>query len=407
MSMLKDWINGMLGRETSRKAPEIGRGEDGEMSVDALKKWLLWSVVALGICLAAVSAMAAVSAVRNRKEAAVLEVDSGAVLELYLNRKGEILKSKGDATEMLKDYSLEEGTEKILQGLSDHGELGDGEAVIFTLRPSATGISADLDRFADEIHVYAEAFLRKKHSNGTVYVSVLEGEMASGELATDYGVSLGKAALVKDLVDENASIREADMDRLLKMPLDDLFAEISGRKYDTSFIVVIAKQVYSVMVETEAAPEETTAAVETEAEETEPVTTAPTTAATTAAETEAPETVEESSSEAEGELAESEEGSAETMEESSAEGETNAMEETVSEETSAAAEETTAAPVEAETQPAVEETQPETAAPAPTEAPTVPETQAPETAAPETSAPESTQPAGSIIEQVVPLTPQA
>ena len=434
MSMLKDWIFGLLGKETSRERMEIGRGADGEMSAEALRLWIRWSVMALGICLAAVSVMASVSAVRNRREAAILEVDSGEVLEFYLNRKGTVLKTKADAAEVLEDHSLEEGIEKILQGFLDHGYLEADGAVIFTLRPSEAGIQADLERFAEEIHVYAEEFLRKKHSDGVVYVHVLDESAAVEELAGAYGVSRGKAALVQDLVDENLSLRKTDIERLLGMSVVEISEEMNERNYKTSFIEVVAKLVYAQMLEiekeTEVSEKETETVKETEK--------APTVASTAAMETEAPENgeasveVTEESVEGEGsDASETEESSAQESDESETEEhldiseteqETDHTDPVAAEtepETTAAAE--TAPETSAETQPETTATEPavqpesggsgqvtpETAAPVETAQPQ-PETAVPETstaAQPETTAPEQTQPAGSIIEQVIPLTP--
>ena len=434
MSMWKEWFDGVTGKERETKLWEVGRGDNGEMSVDALKKWFVWSAAALGVCLIAVCVLAVVSSVRSRKEAAILEVDSGAVLELYLNRKGVILNSKGDAADVLEDHSLEDGVEKILQGLLDYGHLGDGGAVIFTLRPYENGVDADLERFGDEIHVYAEAFLRKKHSNGTIYVNVMEENASINELAQNYGVSVGKAALVKDLVDENTFLRNADIERLLKLSVDEISSEISGRKYDTSVITVVAKQVYAKQEETVAAvseAEKTEAAAEESASQTAEAAAASGSAAETEAETEATEpessaqdsAEEDGGAESEGEEvtdaaqdgAVSGDGQQTEATETQAEAETTvaaAEAQTQAETTAVATEaqteaETTAAATEAQTQ--AETTA--VATEAQTEAPTTAaQMQVETTAAPTTPAVQpETSPApsmGSIIEQVIPITPE-
>ena len=228
---------------------EIGRGADGEWSVRELFKWLKLASVTLMVSVTLVGMLAFASSVRDKKEAAVLEVDAGAIQEFYLNRKGAILRGKDDAAEVQKDYTLEDGVSMILQSVLERGYLENGRAVILSLRPSENGIVTDLERFAEEIHVYAEAFLRKKNSNGTVYVKVLDGEDEVGEYAAKYHVSLGRAALAEDLIRENVMLTEWNRERLIQMPMDQLLTEISVRKYDTSFHVVVAKKVYAIMIE--------------------------------------------------------------------------------------------------------------------------------------------------------------
>lgn len=243
MGKIEQWLENMSEKE-NRKL-EAGRGPDGEMSEEELKTWLRWAVVALLACMVLTGIWAVVSSMRNRKEAAILEVDSGTVLELYLNRKGTILKAKGAAENVLKDYSLEEGIDKLLEGLAEYGRLGEGGAVIFTLRSVEGGIQTDLERLAEEIYVHSELFLRKRHSDGTIYVDVLNDDEIAADIVQKYDVSYGKTALARNLLDKNAELKNSDLERLLGMSVDEISAEITDEKYDITFVIVTAKQIYS------------------------------------------------------------------------------------------------------------------------------------------------------------------
>jgi hypothetical protein len=321
-------------------------------------------------------------------------------VEFFLNRKGAVLKEKGDAENIKQDYSLEEGIEKMLQGFLDHGQLGADGAVIITLRPAETGVSADMERIAEDIHVYSEAFLRKKHSDGKVYVQVLADAAEVEMFAENGGISLGKAALILDLMEENLSLHSLDKERFLKMSIEEISAEITERKFKTSFIVVVAKQVYAHLLDIEEEPEEITETVEATTEavkETKPAKKpeAKPTEAATVPETPATENPRQSE-----ETAKPED---ETSEETTAESSESYIEETVQETTEAYIEETEAEPTQ------VPEPETSMAAEPETSAVVEPETSAaePETTAaavPETNVPKEPEP-GILVEQVIPLTP--
>ena len=378
------------------KMPEMEVEEKEPMTERELNRWMIWAAVALAVCTATSCIWAWASSVRDREAAAILQVESETVLEFYLNRKGTILGAMGDASDVLKEHTLEEGIEKLLQGLSDHGNLGDGGAVIFTLRSFGTDRRINLHRFAEEIHVYAELFLRKRHSGGAVYVAVLDEPDRFEEVAGKYGVSLGKAALAENLLSENAALGSTDLERFLRMPVDRISKEVLDEKYDTSFILVTAKQVY--MKQPEEEMEEETELTPTEAE----VSFGGETAETIQEElneTVAPE--EPTQAPTEGPT----QASAEEPTQAPTEGPTQAPTE---ESTQAAAEEPTQAPTEGPTQASAEE-----AAQAATEEPTQASAEEPAQEAAEVPAPgqgilapvQSGNQEDSIIQQVIPVAP--
>ena len=418
MGKMERWLENMSEKEDGKQKQEAGRDPAGEMSEEELKKWLRWALATLFACVVLAGIWAAVSSVRNRKEAAILEVDSGTVLELYLNRKGVILKAKGAAENVLNDYSLEEGIDKLLDGLAEYGRLEEGGAVIFTLRQMEGGIQTDLERLVEEIYMHSELFLRKRHSGGTVYVDVLEGDEIAADVVSKYGVSYGKAALAKNLLDKNTELKNSDLVRLLRTSVDEISAEISEEKYDTTFVIVTAKQVYTKWQEMGSEIEETSLeilnsediAAESVSEDTEKF------LEETAQEVGVSGTADENENIQEGQVVPENVREAEDAQE--VEGMMEITSAATKEPTITAAtteaptQETTAAPTQETTEAPTQET---TAAP--TQAPTVAPTTAAETQAP--TEPETTavlnhgtlSPApgsaagGSIIQEVIPISP--
>lgn len=83
------------GRKDRREA---GLNMDGELSVEAVRRWLLWAGLALGICLAASCILGTVFLMQNRKPAMLLTVDGKDSRELVLNRKGGVIRKTGIRT---------------------------------------------------------------------------------------------------------------------------------------------------------------------------------------------------------------------------------------------------------------------------------------------------------------------
>ena len=83
------------GRKDRREA---GLNMDGELSVEAVRRWLLWAGLALGICLAASCILGTVLLMQNRKPAVLLTADGKDSRELVLNRKGGVIRKTGTRT---------------------------------------------------------------------------------------------------------------------------------------------------------------------------------------------------------------------------------------------------------------------------------------------------------------------
>lgn len=230
------------GRKDRREA---SLNMDGELSVEAVRRWLLWAGLALGICLAASCILGTVFLMQNRKPAVLLTVDGKDSRELVLNRKGGVIRKNGNPDSMA-GLSLRECCERLLEELHGAQMLGDQEAALFTVRPIEGAVRVDTERMAEEIAVAAELFLTTRQAKGTVYVGSISEEPEVLELVRENGCSVGKAAMVQDLLERNVRVRESDCGRLCQMDMGALSREMEKKNYQTSFLVATAGKLYQV-----------------------------------------------------------------------------------------------------------------------------------------------------------------
>lgn len=230
------------GRKDRREA---GLNMDGELSVEAVRRWLLWAGLALGICLAASCILGTVFLMQNRKPAMLLTVDGKDSRELVLNRKGGVIRKNGNPDSMA-GLSLRECCERLLEELHGAQMLGDQEAALFTVRPIEGAVRVDTERMAEEIAVAAELFLTTRQAKGTVYAGSISEEPEVLELVRENGCSVGKAAMVQDLLERNVRVRESDCGRLCQMDMGALSREMEQKNYQTSFLVATAGKLYQV-----------------------------------------------------------------------------------------------------------------------------------------------------------------
>lgn len=224
---------------------EASLNMDGELSVEAVRRWLLWAGLALGICLAASCILGTVFLMQNRKPAVLLTADGKDSRELVLNRKGGVIRKNGNPDSMA-GLSLRECCERLLEELHGAQMLGDQEAVLFTVRPIEGAVRVDTERMAEEIAVAAELFLTTRQAKGTVYAGSISEEPEVLELVRENGCSVGKAAMVQDLLERNVRVRESDCGRLCQMDMGALSREMEKKNYQTSFLVATAGKLYQV-----------------------------------------------------------------------------------------------------------------------------------------------------------------
>lgn len=334
---------------------EAGHGKNGEPSEEALRRWFIWAGAALVICLAVVLTGGMLTSGKNKKEAAVLELDAGPVVELVLNRKGMLLGAEGKngagslllAGLDLDRAGLEQGLDLLIGGLCENGAGEERKTIVLTVRPYAQEHGINVSRMAEQAVLYAEKALKKRQTGAVIYYDVFQETSSLEGLMDQYQISYGKAGLVKGLVDKNTKLKLDDQGRLAKKDLQEIAKEIENNKYAVSYESVTVKTSYQ---EKDGKGRETKKSTEAET----------------------PEETAENTVENTGE---------------------NAQAESSGEETSAVVKETPAATKAPETTAAPETAAPETAAS---------ETASPETAAPETASPETAAP---VTPAPVPETP--
>lgn len=230
------------GRKDRREA---GFNMDGELSVEAVRRWLLWAGLALGICLAASCILGTVFFMQNRKPAMLLTLDGKDSRELVLNRKGGVIRKNGNPDSMA-GLSLRECCDRLLEELHGAQLLEDQEAALFTVRPIEGAVRVDTERTAEEIAIAAELFLTTRQAKGTVYAGGISEKPEILELARENGCSVGKAAMVRDLLERNVRVRESDCGRLCQMDMGALYREMKQKNYQTSFLEATAGKLYQV-----------------------------------------------------------------------------------------------------------------------------------------------------------------
>lgn len=253
-------------KEKSSRHMEAGRGKNGEPSVDALRRWFIWAGAALFICLLVVLAGAFLSSGKNKKEAAVLQLEAGQSVELGLNRKGTILRAGGlnaEGTALLAELDLtglglEPGLDLLIGALTDSGELSDTRAMLLTIQKSDDQENINTARMMEHILLYTESALKKRQSGALVYAGTIQQRPELTELAGQYGISDGKAGFVKNLVDKNTKLKLEDTGRLARMEIQDISDEINRNKYTTSFEVLLVKASYGEKETEEETAEEST-----------------------------------------------------------------------------------------------------------------------------------------------------
>lgn len=250
----KDLEEEILGLKQKKRSGrmEAGRGKNGEPSADALKSWFIWAAAALFICLLVVLAGAYLSSGKNKRETAVLLLDAGPSVELGLNRKGVILRvdahNESGASLItgmdLERSGLDKGMDLMMGVLADSGYLGDDKAMLLTLQKREEEENINIARMTEQAVLYVENALKRRQAGALIYIGTIQVNSEIIDLTDQYGITAGKAGLVKNLVDKNTKLKLEDTGRLARMEVQEIAEEISRNKYTTSFDLVAVKAAY-------------------------------------------------------------------------------------------------------------------------------------------------------------------
>lgn len=241
----------------------------------------------LAACLCVICLAGGITTVQNRRVSSVIGIDVNPSVELSVNRNDRVLKAKplnGDAVEILGDMDLEGvdlnvAVNALIGSMVKHGYLDDlDNAILVTVSNDDKEKAANMRQ---SVVGDIERSLAENQIHAVVYDQQAEDEDDVKELAEKYGISYGKAYFLKELIDLNENLSEADMEGFAGMTMEEIAKEITERSYE------LGEKIDKTKDPTQSTTQESTTVPETE-ETTEAVTT--TEAETTVPETTPPET---------------------------------------------------------------------------------------------------------------------
>lgn len=248
------------------------------------------AAAACAACLCVLALSGGAWVYRAHRVDSVIGIDVNPSIELSVNSKNRVLEAEalnGDAEIILDDMELENvdlnvALNAVIGSMVQKGYLDDlDNAILVTVANDDAQKAADIrEMVVGDI----ETSLRENQVQAVVYnqraVTTDEVEAIAGE----YGISYGKAYFLKELIDQNEGLDDADMEKFAAMTMEEIAREIADASYDLGEDMnqPVDVTLAPTEEETEAtAPPETTAAPETQTETAPPSETESTAAETT------------------------------------------------------------------------------------------------------------------------------
>ena len=192
--------------------------------------------VAAAACLCIVIAGGGVSFVRNRQVDSVVGIDVNPSVRLSVNRKERILKAEplnDDAEVILDDMDLTQvdlniGVNALIGSMVRHGYLDDlDNAILVTVSNNDRNKAATVRR---EVVTEVASSLEEHRVSAVVYDQEMEETDEIRALADEYGISIGKAYFLSELVEEN-DLSEEDLKKFAGMNMEVIAREIAESSY--------------------------------------------------------------------------------------------------------------------------------------------------------------------------------
>ena len=192
--------------------------------------------VAAAACLCIVLAGGGIGYYQNRQVDSVVGIDVNPSIRLSVNRKERILKAEPlnqDAEIILDDMDLSSvdlniGVNALIGSMVRHGYLDDlDNAILVTVSNSDKEKAATVRR---EVVTEVASSLEEHKVGAVVYDQEMEETDEIRELADQYGISIGKAYFLKELVEEN-DLSEEDLKGFAGMNMEEIAREIADRSY--------------------------------------------------------------------------------------------------------------------------------------------------------------------------------
>ncbi|MCR5369553.1 MAG: hypothetical protein K6E83_02455 [Clostridium sp.] len=194
------------------------------------------AAAAFAACLCIVLAGGGISVYRNRQVDSVVGIDVNPSVQLSVNRRERILRAEPlneDAEIILGDMDLTQvdlniGVNALIGSMVRHGYLDDiDNAILVTVSNSDKEKAATVRR---EVVTEVASSLEEHRVGAVVYDQELEETEEVRALADRYGISIGKAYFLQELVDENGLSGE-DLETFAGMNMEEIAREIAERSY--------------------------------------------------------------------------------------------------------------------------------------------------------------------------------
>lgn len=176
--------------------------------------------------------------IQNRRIDSVIGIDVNPSVELSVNRKNRVLAAEAlndDAQVLIEDMDLEGvdlnvAVHAVIGSMVTHGYLDDlDNAILVTVSNDSvkkanalrSSVVSDIEKTLEENQVQAVVYDQQ----------VIEDDEIS-TLASEYGISYGKAYFIKELIDENDELTMEDMGELSKLTMEEIAQRIADSSYD-------------------------------------------------------------------------------------------------------------------------------------------------------------------------------
>ena len=222
---------------TGDPAPDKAPVETGDPApIYRMYRRMRTIAVAAAACLCIVIAGGGVSFVRNRQVDSVVGIDVNPSVRLSVNRKERILKAEplnDDAEVILDDMDLTQvdlniGVNALIGSMVRHGYLDDlDNAILVTVSNNDRNKAATVRR---EVVTEVASSLEEHRVSAVVYDQEMEETDEIRALADKYGISIGKAYFLSELVEEN-DLSEEDLKKFAGMNMEEIAREIAESSY--------------------------------------------------------------------------------------------------------------------------------------------------------------------------------
>ncbi len=194
-----------------------------------------WKVVVAAAAAVALVTGGSVFAYRqiNNGVDSIVQLDVNPSIEMKVNRSEKVLSAEAlndDAKEILgnmdlKGASLDVAMNALIGSMLQNGYIDElANSILITVENKDAAKGAALqERLSSEV----EQLLQDGQVNGAVLSQTTSADGELSELARQYGISVGKAALVRQLVEADSLL---DFASLAKLPINDLNLLASSRK---------------------------------------------------------------------------------------------------------------------------------------------------------------------------------